>query len=63
MHNFIAKFNMEDHMDDRIKENEISNSDLRKMVILNLLTKFCFWADSFYFHFTDNNPIFLPNHA
>ena len=33
-HNFTAKFNMEDHMDDRIKANEILNSDLRTMVIL-----------------------------
>ena len=31
---FTAKFNMEDHMDDRMKANAISNSDLRKMVIL-----------------------------
>ena len=28
-----------------------------------MLTKICFWVNSFYFHFIVNNPILLPSHA
>ena len=41
-HIFVVKFNMEDHMKDRMKENEISNSDLSKNGdIIALMIKIC----------------------
>ena len=57
-------------MKDRMKENEIlrygscKNGDIIALMIKLCLPNFVFVGEnSFYFHFTVNNHIPLPNHA